>query len=199
MSDEPGGGGVVEIGDVNERLLWILRRAGDEWGPAGVARAAALLATPALGPRPLYVNHPRTEPTVGDIVRDRYGIAWQRHSEMGWNGTRGATSSTNDLRSAGPLTLLWDGETGQVIPQEDAADDTDLTAEEVGALIDSGAPAEQVVPYRPARCWEFEDGLDGFVVHAECCPYVGRSWMSGSRCIDYAPWGDRSWPAWVTR
>lgn len=33
-----------EIGDVDDRLLWVLHRAMDEWGPAGVADVAARMA-----------------------------------------------------------------------------------------------------------------------------------------------------------
>lgn len=32
------------LDETDPTLLWLLRRAGDEWGPRGVARAAALLA-----------------------------------------------------------------------------------------------------------------------------------------------------------
>ena len=37
-------GMTVPIEDVDQRLLWLLRAAGDEWGPRGVAKAAAQLA-----------------------------------------------------------------------------------------------------------------------------------------------------------
>ncbi len=33
------------------------------------------------------------------------------------------------------------------------------------------------------RCVVVEDGLDGFVIHAEKCPNAGKSWLSGSNCI----------------
>ena len=36
-----------EINDIDERLLWLLRRAGDEWGPLGVALAAQRLVDAA--------------------------------------------------------------------------------------------------------------------------------------------------------
>ncbi len=45
--------------DIDERLAWLLRKAGEEWGPLGVAKAAAALAHQALddslapGPRRL--------------------------------------------------------------------------------------------------------------------------------------------------
>jgi len=32
------------IKDVDPTLLWLLRRAGDEWGPLGVAKVAARMA-----------------------------------------------------------------------------------------------------------------------------------------------------------
>jgi hypothetical protein len=33
--------------EIDARLLWLLRRAGEEWGPLGVALAAARLTDPA--------------------------------------------------------------------------------------------------------------------------------------------------------
>lgn len=36
----------MELEDIDERLLWMLRRCGDEWGPMGVAQAAASLVGP---------------------------------------------------------------------------------------------------------------------------------------------------------
>lgn len=42
--------------------------------------------------------------------------------------------------------------------------------------LDDHLPAQ---PY----CREFEDGLDGYVVHAEQCPNWPRSWLSSPQCI----------------
>lgn len=65
--------------------------------------------------RPIYVNHARTEPAVGDIARDRDGDAWRR-GEDGWYLT-GCDARLREIqRSYRPLTLLWDGATGQVVP-----------------------------------------------------------------------------------
>ena len=37
-----------EIQEVDGRLLWLLRKAGEEWGPLGVALAAARLTDPKV-------------------------------------------------------------------------------------------------------------------------------------------------------
>lgn len=48
------------------------------------------------------------------------------------------------------------------------------------------------------RCVGFEDGLDGFVIHAEACPSAGRSWSHGSSCISYMTWRG-NWPEWTKK
>lgn len=64
--------------ETDPRLLDVLRRAGDEWGPAGVARAAAMLArTPDTPPDPLTCPTCRTlvdpdHPDPGHDVVYRY-------------------------------------------------------------------------------------------------------------------------------
>jgi hypothetical protein len=70
-------------------------------------------------PRPLYVNHPRTEPVAGDVVRD----ADSGHNGVWFCSTPGTGrpwigSDDGDYRrDALPdrLRLLVDGETGQVV------------------------------------------------------------------------------------
>jgi hypothetical protein len=47
-------------------------------------------------------------------------------------------------------------------------------------------------------CWGFEDGLDGFDIHAPRCPRAGWSWTHGSGCIDWATWRG-PWPDWARR
>lgn len=37
---------LLDLAETDDRLLWVLRRAGDEWGPLGVALTAALLSDP---------------------------------------------------------------------------------------------------------------------------------------------------------
>lgn len=45
-------------------------------------------------------------------------------------------------------------------------------------------------------CWVFEDGLDGYVIHAQQCPHIGQGWTDSNRCI-----GKRTWrgitPQWA--
>src|SRR5690625_4894707 len=43
-ADRPSVTDSARADEVYERLLWLLRRAGDEWGPLGVAKVAASLA-----------------------------------------------------------------------------------------------------------------------------------------------------------
>lgn len=47
------------------------------------------------------------------------------------------------------------------------------------------------------RCVGFEDGMDGFVVHAEDCPAAGRGWLQSSNCIEYGTWQEGAWPEWA--
>jgi hypothetical protein len=46
------------------------------------------------------------------------------------------------------------------------------------------------------HCWDFGDGFDGFLVHAEECPYVGMSWLGGSSCIRPTRWRGPT-PGWA--
>jgi hypothetical protein len=81
-----------------------------------------LLTVVSRAPRPLYVNHPRTEPVPGDVVRDAdsesaavwmygdpaddAGECWAQAAEPFWT-TRGHLPAH--------LRLLVDGTTGQVV------------------------------------------------------------------------------------
>lgn len=73
-------------------------------------------------PRPLYVNHPRTEPVAGDIARDEDGDLWTLVDKSAYGQLRAWHWSTearkwmhnNPERVAG-ATLLVDGETGEVV------------------------------------------------------------------------------------
>lgn len=47
------------------------------------------------------------------------------------------------------------------------------------------------------NCWGFEDGLDGYAVHAPECPYVGNSWINGTNCIGYRTWPHQVMPQWA--
>jgi hypothetical protein len=71
------------------------------------------LAVIERAPRPLYVNHDRTEPLPGDVIHASDGTlsrAFRTNGEWIWpNGTRARPGEP-------PYTLLVDGETGQVLP-----------------------------------------------------------------------------------
>lgn len=71
------------------------------------------LSVISRAPRPLYVNHPRTEPCAGDIVRDGDGGAWEFWGRR-WH-LAGVREDVVDISDSGSLTLLWDGQTGQVV------------------------------------------------------------------------------------
>lgn len=47
-------------------------------------------------------------------------------------------------------------------------------------------------------CWGFEDGLDGFDIHTDKCPNVGKSWTHGSNCINHKTWHG-PYPSWAQR
>lgn len=73
-------------------------------------------------PRPLYVNHPRTEVKQHDVIRDGEGVIrhcdaagfgglptwWSWNYEPGWKWTHTTCPPQ-------PLTLLVDGETGRCV------------------------------------------------------------------------------------
>jgi hypothetical protein len=76
-------------------------------------------------PRPFYVNHPRTEPVPGDVVRDADEAAGRLtwvYADPRDVGCEWRCSVVNDDPWCGRqdmparLRLLVDGETGQVVP-----------------------------------------------------------------------------------
>ncbi len=67
-------------------------------------------------PRPLYVNHDRTEPVPGDVVREedpQGATTWLMDSFRTWQ----SADSTHDQDRGfdWPLRLLVDGTTGEVV------------------------------------------------------------------------------------
>lgn len=83
---------------------------------------AATLIILARKPRQVYVNHPRTGPVPGDVVRDADDddtLTWNcvepdHTNEFCWRDTgRGGQWRPEDLPTR--LRLLVDGETGQVV------------------------------------------------------------------------------------
>jgi hypothetical protein len=78
------------------------------------------LTVVSRAPRPLYVNHPRTEPVEEDIVRDCDGDGWSFKGGEWWCASPDSADDDDPaalpISSYRPLTLLWDGETGQVVP-----------------------------------------------------------------------------------
>jgi hypothetical protein len=77
------------------------------------------LTVVSRAPRPLYVNHPRTEPSCGDVFQPEFSqwpIWVAGHDRIAEH------KSAESCRWIGPgslpahLRLLVDGETGQVVP-----------------------------------------------------------------------------------
>jgi len=111
------------VGDV--AVHWL---PGNDKRYAWMSSDDAHLTVVSRAPRPLYVNHDRTEPVRGDVVRQegignylftgqmRYaGI--EPHGHMtGWVGLPGCHPDSGPLIARRPLRLLVDGETGQVVP-----------------------------------------------------------------------------------
>lgn len=94
-------------------------------GGPGLFPDAATLTVISRAPRPLYVNHSRTTPVPGDVVRDADDDGnrqtWQHdgNPDSWWQpGPYGSPQRKRLLREALPhrLRLLVDGETGQVVP-----------------------------------------------------------------------------------
>jgi hypothetical protein len=110
---ELGAGGALLLG-----AFAVVRYA--DGGSAG--RADWSLTVTSRAPRPLYVNHDRTEPVPGDVVRDADsddtrvwlfdGDAPERRPWYPSNDTH--MCARDDLPTR--LRLLVDGETGQVVP-----------------------------------------------------------------------------------
>ena len=79
------------------------------------------LTVVSRAPRPLYVNHHRTEPVAGDVVRDELGdklalfICTKEDEEVWWVDTAADWIWPAEMREK-RLRLLVDGETGQVVP-----------------------------------------------------------------------------------
>lgn len=74
------------------------------------------LTVVSRAPRPLYVNHPRTEPVPGDVAREEdpeNPTTWLMDSFRTWQSTD--STHEQDLGFEWPLRLLVDGETGQVV------------------------------------------------------------------------------------
>jgi hypothetical protein len=112
----PGWQGAVVTGPVylGGGGLWVAshRLVGGPW--------ASLLQVTVVSraPRPLYVNHPRTEPVAGDVVRDADNDEWNGWLYLRSNNGRWLDSSRGEwFEKAMParLRLLVDGETGQVV------------------------------------------------------------------------------------
>lgn len=119
----------VVRGPVYQRNGWLLL------GPDQVVRTpegdptgdrGRTLAVISRAPRPLYVNHDRTEPVPGDVVRDAdapssattYDRCVDGVGIHAWRTTGGVTWLVGDRLANLParLRLLVDGATGQVVP-----------------------------------------------------------------------------------
>ena len=80
------------------------------------ARDLGNLTVISRAPRPLYVNHDRTESVPGDVMRDKDGDIWFSRSTDDWISNNHGDGSDEWVRQYAPLILLVDGETGQVVP-----------------------------------------------------------------------------------
>jgi hypothetical protein len=81
--------------------------------------ATRTLTVVSRAPRPLYVNHPRTEPAGGDVARDADGDlpgrVWVYAGIAGtWRWAEHPSEAAGQLKDV-RLRLLVDGETGQVV------------------------------------------------------------------------------------
>jgi hypothetical protein len=78
------------------------------------------LTVVSRAPRPLYVNHPRTEPVAGDVRASSTLTASDSSSASGARDTPTSGSVQDGLERTYSvrrrLRLLVDGETGQVVP-----------------------------------------------------------------------------------
>lgn len=74
----------------------------------------------ARTPRPVYVNHPRTESAPRDVVRDADDEGnrntWFRTHDHGWRSMWTPINRLGRDQLPDRLRLLVDGETGQVVP-----------------------------------------------------------------------------------
>ena len=119
--------GAVLRGPLRESAPGVLRVANKlvrdyEGRPSRFADTQQLTVV-SRAPRPLYVNHPRTEPVAGDVVRDADDdtdtMTWNYaggsgESVQGWYDRDGQGAASHHLPER--LRLLVDGETGQVVP-----------------------------------------------------------------------------------
>ncbi len=109
---------------------YVVRDTGGE--PGRYAREQLTLTVVSRAPRPMYVNHPRTKPVPGDVVRltdcvgDSYTNVYLPRNEQDdepWLSIHhdpGARYSDEDALvghlDGWQTRLLVDGETGQVVP-----------------------------------------------------------------------------------
>jgi hypothetical protein len=116
-------GGVTITGAVRETALGpyvgpliIAKKDGsDPFDPDGPVDRTLTVVSRA--PRPLYVNHPRTKPVPGDVVRDAdddSDVETWNTTGPSWFDRYGYGLSRSDLPDR--LRLLVDGETGDTVP-----------------------------------------------------------------------------------
>lgn len=76
-----------------------------------------VLAVISRARRRLYTNHPRSEPVVGDVARsvefDHPHLMWA-YADSRWYSITLPAATSHDFEP-GPLRLLVDGETGEVV------------------------------------------------------------------------------------
>lgn len=111
VAKEDGALDVGRIGWTTSRGFCVRRRDGEPaWGNERTLTVISRV------PRPLYVNHPRTEPVPGDVVRDADGETWLRDSFGTWHSPDSTCDAEHqDTGLAQPLRLLVSGSTGTVV------------------------------------------------------------------------------------
>lgn len=110
--------GGMEIADVG----WSVRGEDGKPPPYNEGLGVTEMVVVSRAPRPLYVNHDRTEPVPGDVVRDadnqNDARTWSRNIDgfsNEWHSNR-ANHYVPREKLPARLRLLVDGETGQVVP-----------------------------------------------------------------------------------
>jgi hypothetical protein len=110
LTEHPISGALMVAGDI-----YVRRFDGSEPAAGGYMHLTVI----SRAPRPLYVNHPRTEPVAGDVARQESGCP-SGHTWHYLGDDRPHWWRFDDTRipfdENARLSLLVDGETGQVVP-----------------------------------------------------------------------------------
>lgn len=103
---------------------WTVRSASGDPGSSLRAGGASLTVVSLAPPRQLYVNHPRTEPVIGDVVIDEdadetvivFRVAGQQYRDPDrWIDQYGTERTYEHLSPPRRLRLLVDGKTAEIV------------------------------------------------------------------------------------